>query len=72
MDGKQPQQLRELAAWHREFAERAGSSVIWDGRLRLADECDAEADRIERRREAASRRTEAPSSTNARRADLER
>jgi hypothetical protein len=23
----------ELAAWYREFAERAGSSVIWDSRL---------------------------------------
>jgi hypothetical protein len=38
----------------------------------MADELDAEADRIERRRAAASRKTEAPSSTNARRAGLER
>ena len=30
--------LRELAAWYREFAERAGSTVIWEARLRMAEE----------------------------------
>ena len=36
--------LRELAAWHREQAERAGSPVIWDMRLRTAEDLDTEAD----------------------------
>ena len=48
MDEKQPQKLRELASWYREFAERAANPVIWDGRLRTAEDLDAEADRIER------------------------
>ncbi len=37
--------LRELAAWYREFAERAGSPAIWDARLRMAEDLEAEADR---------------------------
>ena len=28
--------LRQLAAWYREFAERAGSPWIWEARLRRA------------------------------------
>lgn len=43
-----PNRLRELARWYREFAEKAGSPVIWDFRLRRADSLDAEAERIER------------------------
>jgi len=43
-----PSRLRELAAWYREFAERAGSSAIWEARLHTAEDLDAEADRIER------------------------
>ena len=39
--------LRELAAWYREQAERAGNPAIWDARLRTAEELDEEADRIE-------------------------
>ncbi len=42
-----PDKLRELAAWYREFAERAGNSAIWDARLRTAENLEAEADRIE-------------------------
>jgi hypothetical protein len=38
--------LRQLAAWYREFAERAGSPWIW-ARLRRAKELEAEADRVE-------------------------
>jgi len=38
--------LRELAAWYREQAERAASPVIWDARLRTAEDLDAEADRV--------------------------
>jgi hypothetical protein len=40
--------LRELAAWHREQAERAGSVVVWDARRRTAEALDEEADRLER------------------------
>jgi len=39
--------LRELAAWHREQAECAGSPVIWDARLRTAEDLDIEADRLD-------------------------
>jgi hypothetical protein len=43
-----PKRLRELARWYRNFAEKAGSPVIWDFRLRRADSLDAEAECIER------------------------
>ena len=49
----EPEKLRELASWYREFAERAGSSVIWDTRLRMAEDLEQEADRLERARSAA-------------------
>jgi hypothetical protein len=39
--------LRQLAAWYREFAERAGSPWIWEARLRRAKDLGAEADRVE-------------------------
>ena len=39
--------LRRLAAWYREFAERAGSPWIWEARLRRAKDLEAEADRVE-------------------------
>jgi hypothetical protein len=47
-----PGKLRELASWYREFAERTGNPTIWDGRLRTAEDLEAEAARIE---EASSR-----------------
>jgi hypothetical protein len=47
-----PQKLRELAAWYREFAERTGSSVISESRLRIAGELDEEADLLEEERKA--------------------
>ena len=43
-----PSKLRELAVWYREYAERAGSPVIWEARLRTAEELETEAGRIER------------------------
>jgi hypothetical protein len=43
-----PGKLRELASWYREFAERTGNPTIWDGRLRTAEDLEAEAARIER------------------------
>ena len=39
--------LRELAAWYRQFAERAGDPWIWEARLRTAEKLEAEADRLE-------------------------
>jgi hypothetical protein len=42
-----PAKLRELAAWYREFAERAGNPVIWEGRLRVAEDLEYEAERLE-------------------------
>jgi len=41
--------LRELAAWYREFAERARSPWIWDARLRTADKLEKEAGLLEER-----------------------
>jgi hypothetical protein len=42
--------LRRLAGWYRAFAERAGCAAIWEGRLQMAGDLEAEADRIETRR----------------------
>jgi hypothetical protein len=39
--------LRQLAAWYREFAERAGNPRIWEARLRPAEDLEVEADRVE-------------------------
>jgi hypothetical protein len=47
-----PDKLRELAAWYREFAERAGSSAISESRLRIAGELEEEADLLEEERKA--------------------
>jgi hypothetical protein len=41
------QNLRRLAAWYRAFAERAGNPAIWEARLRMAEDLDAEAHRLE-------------------------
>jgi hypothetical protein len=41
--------LRELAAWYRMLAPRAGNPVIWECRLLTAADLDAEASRIEQR-----------------------
>jgi hypothetical protein len=48
-----PQKLRELAAWYREFAERTGNPSIWEARLRMAEDLEQEAARLERRQAAA-------------------
>ena len=47
--------LRELAAWYRALAERAGDPAIWAARLRTAEDLDAEASLIEQRTSAQSR-----------------
>jgi hypothetical protein len=52
----QAQKLRDLASWYREFAERAGSSAIWDARLRTAEKLEEEANSLEHRCESRSAR----------------
>jgi len=49
-DDHSAQELRELARWYRNFAERAGSPAIWEARLHTAEDLDAEAERIEHAR----------------------
>src|SRR6266700_3741061 len=44
------QRLRDLAAWYREFAERAGNPAIWEARLRTAEDLEKEADSLMQRR----------------------
>lgn len=44
-----PSKLRELAAWYREFAEKTGNTSIWESRLRMAEDLEREADRLEQR-----------------------
>jgi hypothetical protein len=46
--GQSTDKLRELASWYRDFAERAGSPTVWEGRLRTAEDLEQEADRVER------------------------
>ena len=46
---EEPRKLRELAAWYREFAERAGNPAIWHARLMTAKDLEREADRLEKR-----------------------
>lgn len=43
----EPNRLRELACWYREFAERSANPAIWDARLRTAEDLEAEAARID-------------------------
>ena len=42
-----PDKLRELAAWYREFAERA-EPTIREARLGIAEQLEQDADRLER------------------------
>jgi len=44
-----PGELRKLAAWYREFAERAGNPAIWEARLKTAKSLEREASRLEGR-----------------------
>lgn len=46
-----PQKLRELASWYREFAEKTANPAIWEARLRMAEDLELEASRLERRQE---------------------
>jgi hypothetical protein len=47
---EQTMRLRDLAAWYREFAERAGNPAIWDARPRMAEDLEKEADSLMQRR----------------------
>ena len=55
MDGEPPpDRLLQLATWYRAQAERAGSSWIWEARLRKAEDLEGQArqhqSRCQRRR----------------------
>lgn len=41
------QELRALANWYREYAEHAGNPMIWDARLRMAENLERDASTLE-------------------------
>ena len=43
----EPEKLRNLAAWYREFAECAQNPEIWDLRLRTAEDLERAASALE-------------------------
>ena len=43
------QKLRDLAAWYRQFAERAGNPAIWEARLRTAEDLEKTAADLEKK-----------------------
>jgi putative MATE family efflux protein len=45
---REVERLREVAAWYREFVQRAGNPTIWQSRLRMAEDLASEAERLER------------------------
>jgi hypothetical protein len=47
-----PEKLRELAAWYREFAEQTPNPTLWEARLWTAEDLEEEATRLEQRRRA--------------------
>jgi hypothetical protein len=48
-----PEKLRELAAWYREFAEQTPNPTLWEARLWTAEDLEEEATRLEQRQAAA-------------------
>src|SRR5260370_13463102 len=42
-----PQDLRALAVWYREFAERTQNPTIWEARIRSAEELEMNAQALE-------------------------
>ena len=44
---RNPIELRSLAAWYREFAERTGNPTIWESRMKTAEDLEQEACQIE-------------------------
>ncbi len=62
-----PDELRKLALWYREFAERAGNPAIWESRLLMAEDLEEEAEYIDARNRGRShRRPELPRSRTRR------
>ena len=55
---REVKKLQELAAWYREFAERAGNPAIWEARLHMAEDLEQEADRMLRQRAERKNRRE--------------
>jgi hypothetical protein len=45
-----PQKLRKLAAWYRDYAERANAPWVCEGRLQTAEELERQAARLEESR----------------------
>ena len=43
------QKLRDLAAWYRQFAERAGNPAIWEARLQTAEDLEKTAADLEKK-----------------------
>ncbi len=43
------QRLRDLAAWYRQFAERAGNPAIWEARLHTAEDLEKTATALEKK-----------------------
>jgi phosphate uptake regulator len=43
-----PRELRKLADWYRQFAERAGNPAIWEARLSTAKDLERKADHLEK------------------------
>jgi hypothetical protein len=50
-----PAKLRELAAWYRDYAERANTPWVGEGRLQTAEELERRAARLEGRHSLAVR-----------------
>jgi hypothetical protein len=48
-----PEKLRELAAWYREYAEQTPEPARWESRLRMAEDLEYEATLLEAGQEAA-------------------
>ncbi len=42
-----PRELRALAVWYREFAERTQNAAIWEARIRTAEELELNAQALE-------------------------
>lgn len=53
------EELRWLAAWYRDLAERAGNPAIWEARLRTAEDLETEAGRLDAKRDRLVERPEA-------------
>jgi hypothetical protein len=55
-DLENAEKMRSLAAWYREFAEKAANPWIWEARLLHAQELEREAERLTKSTNRASGR----------------